>query len=426
MAMDDESYWMPPGFRFKPTDEELIIHYLNLKVKNQFIRGPHPILDVDIYKFSPQELSDRYKIEGEKDLYFFTPRNRKYLKGTRPDRMTESGYWKATAADKNIRFHGSLVGKKKPLVFFQGNHKKSIKTNWLMQEFTLEQNNNRNVAATEDMRLDEYVLCKVYNNGKTVNTRQNPPAQTEEAVAPNEEVQNSRMLSQPNLHSHPYTGNRVATPTYESSPVGLSAPSLPQNPEFGALDLPIPGLDLSANAAYGFHNYASNEVAAARCGLGMSAYGNGTAASRSFGFPAPSLPQIEMGTFDLTKNNSKVLDSHPVWAMHQNSETLPHDFAEMGTSKLPNNSEIFQSDQDWVMLPNQESHQGLAMNQNSETLSYNCERDDSYIFIDSFESFDSDSIWEILEAEELNQTESSIPSNGNAPQIEPQNSEEQL
>lgn len=46
---------LPPGFRFHPTDEELILHYLRKKVASM----PLPvsiIAEVDIYKFDPWEL----------------------------------------------------------------------------------------------------------------------------------------------------------------------------------------------------------------------------------------------------------------------------------------------------------------------------------------------------------------------------------
>lgn len=46
---------LPPGFRFHPTDEELVIHYLKRKADS----SPLPvaiIADVDLYKHDPWEL----------------------------------------------------------------------------------------------------------------------------------------------------------------------------------------------------------------------------------------------------------------------------------------------------------------------------------------------------------------------------------
>jgi No apical meristem (NAM) protein len=44
-----------PGFRFHPTDEELVVHYLKRKVAS----APLPvaiIAEIDLYKFDPWEL----------------------------------------------------------------------------------------------------------------------------------------------------------------------------------------------------------------------------------------------------------------------------------------------------------------------------------------------------------------------------------
>ena len=46
---------LPPGFRFHPTDEELVVHYLKKKTSS----APLPvaiIAEVDLYKFDPWEL----------------------------------------------------------------------------------------------------------------------------------------------------------------------------------------------------------------------------------------------------------------------------------------------------------------------------------------------------------------------------------
>lgn len=73
---------------------------------------------------------------GEKEWYFFSPRDRKYPNGSRPNRAAGSGYWKATGADKAIGKPKAL-GIKKALVFYAGKAPKGVKTNWIMHEYRL-------------------------------------------------------------------------------------------------------------------------------------------------------------------------------------------------------------------------------------------------------------------------------------------------
>ncbi|MED6169653.1 hypothetical protein PIB30_023205 [Stylosanthes scabra] len=130
---------LPPGFRFHPTDEEIISYYLTPKVMNTSFCAT-AIGEVDLNKCEPWDLPKKAKM-GEKDWYFFWQRDRKYPTGMRTNRATESGYWKATGKDKEI-FKGkgnkNLVGMKKTLVFYRGRAPNGQKTNWVMHEFRLE------------------------------------------------------------------------------------------------------------------------------------------------------------------------------------------------------------------------------------------------------------------------------------------------
>jgi len=46
---------LPPGFRFHPSDEELIIHYLRNKVTSSPLPASF-IAEIDLYKYNPWEL----------------------------------------------------------------------------------------------------------------------------------------------------------------------------------------------------------------------------------------------------------------------------------------------------------------------------------------------------------------------------------
>ncbi|KAH0651430.1 hypothetical protein KY285_031556 [Solanum tuberosum] len=164
---------LPPGFRFHPTDEELVVHYLKKRVASV----PLPvsiIAEVDLYKFDPWELPAKATF-GEQEWYFFSPRDRKYPNGARPNRAATSGYWKATGTDKPVLTAGGTqkVGVKKALVFYGGKPPKGVKTNWIMHEYRLADNKTNNkppgcdLANKKSLRLDDWVLCRIYKKNNT-------------------------------------------------------------------------------------------------------------------------------------------------------------------------------------------------------------------------------------------------------------------
>ncbi|KAG9135122.1 hypothetical protein Leryth_011606, partial [Lithospermum erythrorhizon] len=126
-----------PGFRFHPTEEELIEFYLRRKVEGKRF-NVELITFLDLYRYDPWELP-ALAATGEKEWYFYVPRDRKYRNGDRPNRVTTSGYWKATGADRMIRIETTLrsIGLKKTLVFYSGKAPKGIRTSWIMNEYRL-------------------------------------------------------------------------------------------------------------------------------------------------------------------------------------------------------------------------------------------------------------------------------------------------
>lgn len=93
-------------------------------------------------------MSDRYiyiytsaekAVYGDREWYFFSPLDRKYPNGVRPNRAGLSGYWKATGTDRAVvTSQGKVkIGVKKSLVFYKGKNPKGTKTEWIMQEYRL-------------------------------------------------------------------------------------------------------------------------------------------------------------------------------------------------------------------------------------------------------------------------------------------------
>ena len=77
---------------------------------------------------------------GEREWYFFVPRDRRIGSGGRPNRTTERGFWKATGSDRPIRSVADpkrLIGLKKTLVFYRGRAPRGTKTDWVMNEYRL-------------------------------------------------------------------------------------------------------------------------------------------------------------------------------------------------------------------------------------------------------------------------------------------------
>lgn len=155
---EDEQMELPPGFRFHPTDEELITHYLSQKVLDNYFCA-RAIGEVDLNKCEPWDLPWRAKM-GEKEWYFFCVIDRKYPTGLRTNRATDAGYWKATGKDKEIFKAKTLVGLKKTLVFYKGRAPKGEKTNWVMHEYRLEGKNP--VYNHPKTGKNDWVICRIF------------------------------------------------------------------------------------------------------------------------------------------------------------------------------------------------------------------------------------------------------------------------
>ncbi|KAK7410344.1 hypothetical protein VNO78_01057 [Psophocarpus tetragonolobus] len=168
---------LPPGFRFHPTDEELVTCYLVNKISDSNFTG-RAITDVDLNKCEPWELPGKAKM-GEKEWYFFSVRDRKYPTGVRTNRATNTGYWKTTGKDKEI-FNSAtseLIGMKKTLVFYKGRAPRGEKSNWVMHEYRI---HSKSTFRTN--RQDEWVVCRVFK--KSGGAKKYPSSNHARAVNP--------------------------------------------------------------------------------------------------------------------------------------------------------------------------------------------------------------------------------------------------
>ncbi|VAH98712.1 unnamed protein product [Triticum turgidum subsp. durum] len=132
---------VPPGFRFHPTEEELLTYYLAKKVASQRI-DLDVIPDIDLNKLEPWDIQERCRIGTgpQNDWYLFSHKDKKYPMGTRTNRATAAGFWKATGRDKAIysAAGSGRIGMRKTLVFYKGRAPHGRKSDWIMHEYRLE------------------------------------------------------------------------------------------------------------------------------------------------------------------------------------------------------------------------------------------------------------------------------------------------
>lgn len=148
---------VPPGFRFHPTDEELVDYYLRRKITSRSI-DLDVIKDVDLYKIEPWDLQELCRIgtEEQNEWYFFSHKDKKYPTGTRTNRATAAGFWKATGRDKAIYSKHELIGMRKTLVFYKGRAPNGQKSDWIMHEYRLETDENGTPQE------EGWVVCRVF------------------------------------------------------------------------------------------------------------------------------------------------------------------------------------------------------------------------------------------------------------------------
>ncbi|KAL6856966.1 hypothetical protein ACP4OV_018348 [Aristida adscensionis] len=171
--MDQQAPCVPPGFRFHPTEEELVGYYLARKVASQKI-DLDIIREVDLYRIEPWDLQERCgggrcggggggaEEEEPTELYFFSYKDRKYPSGTRTNRATAAGFWKATGRDKPVLSTSprsatvTVIGMRKTLVFYRGRAPNGRKTDWIIHEYRLQ--SNEHAPAQEE----GWVVCRAF------------------------------------------------------------------------------------------------------------------------------------------------------------------------------------------------------------------------------------------------------------------------
>lgn len=150
--------FLPPGFQFEPTDEELITYFLYRKVFN-IPCYPNIIPELDFHSTDPWNLNG--KALSSKSGYYFLSR-------LIDDRTTDKGHWEEHQQmmdETVISRSGQKLGIKKYLMFFLDDKRQntSIQTSWFMEEYHLSFGRISKKSRNQPQDVSEWVLCRVHD-----------------------------------------------------------------------------------------------------------------------------------------------------------------------------------------------------------------------------------------------------------------------
>nr|GMC79530.1 NAC domain-containing protein 90-like [Ipomoea batatas] len=180
---------LPPGYRFYPTEEELVSFYLRNKLQGARDEIHTVIPVVNIYDYNPwdlPQLAGEYSRSDPEQWFFFIPRQDREARGGRPTRLTAEGYWKATGSPGCVySVNNRIVGGKRTMVFYRGRAPNGRKTEWKMNEYRAieEEASASSIANTANLKLhQEFSLCRVYKRAKCVRAFDRRPTSNGPAI----------------------------------------------------------------------------------------------------------------------------------------------------------------------------------------------------------------------------------------------------
>lgn len=137
--------------------------YLRSKLDMRRVELDRVIPVVDIYSLDPWELPRKSGelCIGDEQWFFFSPRQEREANGGRPNRITPSGYWKATGIPGYVfSSDNRTIGLKRTMVFYQGKAPTGTKTKWKVNEYKAIEEATTSAASLKVRH--EVNLCRVY------------------------------------------------------------------------------------------------------------------------------------------------------------------------------------------------------------------------------------------------------------------------
>ncbi|KAM5555827.1 hypothetical protein ABKV19_023639 [Rosa sericea] len=189
MMMSSGRIKLPKGFRFQPSEEELLSHYLEKKNQRKDPQFEDIIPEINVCEHEPRDLPalvfTRAKFlpdSPDMEWHFFSRRVFKHSKSKSKsegkgkskskspqiNRATKEGSWKKQGDDKRITrpYSDKQIGGKRILTFYLP---KKQKTDWVIHEYYL-------TKANSDEQIGDFVLCRLkHKSGKSDHDQQDDP-----------------------------------------------------------------------------------------------------------------------------------------------------------------------------------------------------------------------------------------------------------
>ncbi|KAG8078935.1 hypothetical protein GUJ93_ZPchr0007g5206 [Zizania palustris] len=153
---------LPIGFRFRPTDEELLLHYLRRKALSFPL--PADIIPVaDLARLHPWDLPG--EADGER-YFFYLPATSCWRRGGGGSRAAGTGVWRVSGKEKLVvsPLCNQPVGAKRTLVFC---HRGGARTDWAMHEYRLLPSGVHSINPPLHMschapEAKDWVVCRIF------------------------------------------------------------------------------------------------------------------------------------------------------------------------------------------------------------------------------------------------------------------------
>ncbi|XP_019164629.1 PREDICTED: NAC domain-containing protein 90-like [Ipomoea nil] len=159
------------GFRFFPTEEELVCFYLKHKLQGDREDIDAVIPVVNIYDHCPWDLprlvGELCRGDDPEEWFFFVDMQENISRGGRPNRLTPEGYWKASGIPTLMYSNNEIIGLRRTMIFYRGRAPTGRKTEWKMIEYKAILGQPPPTATISDVQLrHEFSLCRIYKTAR--------------------------------------------------------------------------------------------------------------------------------------------------------------------------------------------------------------------------------------------------------------------